>query len=433
LVADADSEPAPKFEAEKRAFAPRAEHCLMNAILSFPPVDSPDDLIAPKDRRRAWVVEWVQGIAAALGVLGFNLESSHSVSQWVMAIAFQLALLAGAEFLKIPFAIKCRTAETPARRAGAGLGLMCGTAISAIALYMAGVTAFAPRHAALEQAQIELATAERNDAAFQALYKAKIQAVAAAQKLVDGDTARSSGASGDYATARLCDRRGRRCHGDPKLSGNLDDANATKDADRKALADAKGELAKLDPSVTASVVQAKESALRSASREDLFSRMATELIGEDNISPKVMMWVRRSVAMMCIFAAMAGSLYAFCSVKAPAKPAPPVRARSAEQIELLMAGASEIAREAKTAVVSDVVNAFKSASVEAKSPAPADGNAPKKSPLGEVLSDFLAKAKRPRGRPRKDKGNGAAAAPAKAAPPRKRRQAPEGENPPLQN
>ena len=71
-----------------------------------------------------------------------------------MSISFQLALLGGAEFLKIPFAIKCRTAETPGRRIGAGVGLMCGTAISAIGLYMAGVTAFAPRHAALEQERI---------------------------------------------------------------------------------------------------------------------------------------------------------------------------------------------------------------------------------------------------------------------------------------
>jgi hypothetical protein len=110
--------------------------------------------MAPKDRRRAWAVEGLQGTAAALGVLGFNLESSHEVSQWVMSISFQLALLGGAEFLKIPFAIKCRTAETPGRRIGAGVGLMCGTAISAIGLYMAGVTAFAPRHAALEQERI---------------------------------------------------------------------------------------------------------------------------------------------------------------------------------------------------------------------------------------------------------------------------------------
>jgi hypothetical protein len=132
------------------AFAPP-----LSAPASVPPeaaapVSPPDDVIAPEDRRRAWAVEIVQGTAAALGVVGFNLESSHSVSQWVMAIAFQLALLAGAEFLKIPFSIKCMTAGTLARRAGAGLGLAAGTAISATGLYMAGVTAFAPRHAALE-------------------------------------------------------------------------------------------------------------------------------------------------------------------------------------------------------------------------------------------------------------------------------------------
>jgi hypothetical protein len=128
------------------------------------PVASPDDVMNPKDRRRAWAVEIVQGSAAALGVLGFNLESSHSVSQWVMSISFQLALLGGAEFLKIPFAIKCRTAETPGRRIGAGVGLTCGTAISAIGLYMAGVTAFAPRHAALEQERIELAVVKQTGA-----------------------------------------------------------------------------------------------------------------------------------------------------------------------------------------------------------------------------------------------------------------------------
>jgi hypothetical protein len=406
------------------------------------PVNSPDDVIAPKDRRRAWVVEWVQGTAAALGVLGFNLESSHSVSQWVMSISFQLALLGSAEFLKIPFAIKSRTAETPARRAGAGLGLAAGTAITAIGLYMAGVTAFAPRHAALEQAQIELATAKRNDADFQAKYKAANEAVAAAQKLIDGDTARSSGASGDYAKARICDARGQHCRGDRKLSANMDDAKAKDKADRTAFKTAQDDYAKLNPSVTANAVLTKEATLRSASREDLFSRMAAELIGND-ISSTAMMWVRRSVAMMCAFAAMAGSLYAFCCVKAPAKPAPPVKARSAEQIERLRAAAAEISREASAAVVADVVSEFKSASAEAKSPAPANGNAPKKSLLGEVLSDFLAKVKRARpapkgdkpaararGRPRKS-GNGAAA-PAKAAT-RRKPPAPEGENPPLQN
>ena len=281
------------------------------------PVEPPDEVMAPKDSRRAWVVEGLQGSAAALGVLGFNLESSHSVSQWVMSISFQLALLAGAEFLKIPFAIKCRTAETPGRRIGAGVGLTCGTAISAIGLYMAGVTAFAPRHAALEQERIELAVIKQNDADFQTNYKAKTQAVAAAQKLADSDTTRSSGASHDYAKARICDRHGR-CHNDKKLGANIDDAKATKDADRKALDDAKGELGKLHAGETSKAVLAQEARLLKAFSEDLFSRMASELIGDDT-SPAVMLWVRRSVAMMCVFAAMAGSLYAFCCVKAPAR------------------------------------------------------------------------------------------------------------------
>jgi hypothetical protein len=392
------------------------------------PVNSPDDEIAPKDRGRAWAVEWVQGIAAALGVLGFNLESSHSVSQWVMSIAFQLALLAGAEFLKIPFAIKCRTATTPARRAGAGLGLAAGTAISAIGLYMAGVTAFAPRHTALEQAQIELAIAKQNDAGFQANYKAKSQAVAAAQKLVDGDTARSSGASGEYAKTRVCDRRGKNCSADSKLAANMDDARAKNDADRTALKIAKDDFAKLNPSVTANAVQAKEATLRSASREDLFSRMATELIGDD-IDPTAMMWVRRSVAMMCVFAAMAGSLYAFCSV---GKPAPPFKARSAERIELVAAAANRLTEHAAAEVEKRVAAAF-TASAEAAKRAHDNDAAPKKSAMAEALSQFFAKPKRPRGRPRKSalappKTNGAAA----PAEPRKPEEPDAGE-PPLSN
>lgn len=341
------------------------------------PVAPPDDVMAPKDRRRAWLVEGFQGTAAALGVLGFNLESSHEVSQWAMSISFQLALLGGAEFLKIPFAIKSRTAETPARRAGAFAGLMCGTAISAISLYMAGVTAFAPRHAALEQAQVELAIAKQNDAAFQANYRAKSEAVAAAQKLADSDTARSSGASHDYVKARICDRHGR-CHNDKKLGANIDDAKATKDADRKALDDAKGELGKLHAGETSKAVLAQEARLLKASSEDLFSRMATELIGDDT-SPAVMLWVRRSVAMMCVFAAMAGSLYAFCSVKAPAR-------------KVEAPAAAEKTYEAPDTMLADVMAHVRGAVVKlegqkAKTPAPP--------------SPATRPAARPRGRPRK--------------------------------
>jgi hypothetical protein len=249
--------------------------------------------------------------------------------------------------------------------------LAAGTAISAIGLYMAGVTAFAPRHEALQEAQVERVTAEQNDAAFQAKYKAANEAVAAAQKLVNEDTARASGASGDYAKARICDSRGRNCHGGQKLAGNMEDAKAKSDADRKALANAKAELAKLDPSITAKAVQAKEATLRSAEREDLFSRMAAELIG-DGISPTVMMWVRRSVAMMCLFAAMAGSLFAFCPVKAPAKS--PVRRDSIESPDAATAAAwpqlLKATEEILAPAVQAVVEAKRAEAGKADAPAP---------------------------------------------------------------
>lgn len=348
------------------------------------PVAPPDGVMDRKDRRRAWLVEGFQGTAAALGVLGFNLDSSHSVSQWVMSISFQLALLGGAEFLKIPFAIKCRTAETAGRRLGAGVGLTCGTAISAIGLYMAGVTAFAPRHAALEQERIELAVAKQNDADFQANFNAKTQAVATAQKLVDDDAARSSGGSHDYAKARICDRHGHRCQGDPKLAAFMDDDKAKDNADRKTLDDAEGELAKLHIGETSKAVLAQEARLLKASSEDLFSRMATELIGDDT-SPAVMLWVRRSVAMMCAFAAMAGSLYAFCSVKAPAR-----------KVEAAAADGFEPEAPARPAVpVSAAVEIADEAVLHFLAPAPDNLAARAKRPALKVV--------RPRGRPRKSK------------------------------
>jgi hypothetical protein len=165
----------------------------------------------------------------------------------------------------------------------------------------------------------------------------------------------------------------------------MDDAKAKADADRKALADAKTELGKLHTGETSKAVLAQEARLLKASSEDLFSRMASELIGDDS-SPAVMLWVRRSVAMMCVFAAMAGSLYAFCSVKAPAR-----------KVEAPAAGREEPESPARPAQEAAPV----SAAVEIPDEAVLHFLARAPDNLARRAKRPALKVVRPRGRPRK--------------------------------
>jgi hypothetical protein len=280
------------------------------------PSDSPIPpayYIDPKDKRRAWMIEIAQGAAGTLGVLGFNFQSAHNATEWIMPVSFQLACLAAAEGLRIPFAILCRTNPSRLVRGAAFAGLMAGTSITAITLYEAAVTAFAPKFAALEDASAE---AKTKDAAFQVVYQAKKDAVEAAQKRVADDTTRATGASADLGKqTRVCDRKGNNCHADSQakaLDKNLTDTRADKKADRGAHDATSKELAKLDPSITADRVLVKEAAYRKAGREELFHRMASDLFGHD-FSDTGLMWAKRlGIELPCLFAAAAGSLYAFC-------------------------------------------------------------------------------------------------------------------------
>src|ERR1019366_3384469 len=151
--------------------------------------------------------------------------------------------------------------------------------------------------------------------AFRVVYQTKKDAVEAAQKRVADDTTRATGASADLGKqTRVCDRKGN-CHADSQaraLDKNLADTRADKKADRGALAAANAELAKLDPSITADRVLVNAAAQRKAGREELFHRMASDLFGHD-FSDTGLMWAKRlGIALPCLFAAMAGSLYAFC-------------------------------------------------------------------------------------------------------------------------
>jgi hypothetical protein len=303
-----------------------------------PDAPAPNYVIDPEDKRRAWTVDITQGFAGTLGVLGFNFQTAHNVTEWIMPVAFQLACLGAGVLLRIPFALLLRTNPSTGVRIAALAGLIAGTGIDAITLYEAAVTAFAPKFAALEDTRAGLAEATANDAAFQEGYQAKKAAVAAAQKRVDEDIARATGASADLGKqTRVCDSKGNHCHTDSQareLGKNLADSRADKKADRDALATASKELAKLDPSITANLVLVNDAAYRKAGREELFHRMASDLFGHD-LDDTGLMWAKRiGIALPCLFAAMAGSLYAFCCARMIPRPKEEKKPDGEETIEV---------------------------------------------------------------------------------------------------
>jgi len=368
---------------------------------------APNYYIDPEDKRRAWTVDITQGLAGTLGVLGFNFTTAHNLTEWIMPVVFQLACLGAGVFLRIPFALLLRTNPSTGVRIAALAGLIAGTGIDAITLYEAAVTAFAPKFAALEDARAGLAEAKAKDAAFQEDYQAKKATQAAAQQRVDDDIKRATGASADLGKqTRVCDSKGNHCHTDSQareLGKNLADTRADKKADRDALAAASKEVAKLDPSITANRVVVNDAAYRKAGREELFHRMASDLFGHD-LNDTGLMWAKRiGIALPCLFAAMAGSLYAFCCARMiPRRPT--IKPRSAERLEILKAGAAVMRREASGEVVKEFTQAVKTANAATK-PAPANDNEPKQppSPLAEAMSEFLTKAKRTRGPAKKRK------------------------------
>jgi hypothetical protein len=289
-----------------------------------PAAPAPNYYIDPEDKRRAWTVDITQGFAGTLGVLGFNFQTAHNLTEWIMPVAFQLACLGAGVLLRIPFALLLRTNPSTGVRIAALAGLIAGTGIDAITLYEAAVTAYAPKFAALEDTGAGLAEAKAKDAVFQEDYQAKKATQTAAQQRVDDDIKRATGASADLGKqTRVCDSKGNHCHTDSQakeLGKNLVDTRADKKADRLALAAANTELAKLDPSITANLVVMKDAAYRKAGREELFHRMASDLFGHD-LDNTGLMWAKRiGIALPCLFAAMAGSLYAFCCARMIPRP-----------------------------------------------------------------------------------------------------------------
>ena len=251
----------------------------MNAPLT--PPQTPDYTLIPQRYRCAWQIECGEAIACTFGVFAFNLQTSHSASEWFMSASVQLAFLAAAERSKIPFAIAARTDPSAITRALAVAGLLAGTSISTASLWQAVDTAFAPRSAAIEEAKAKLDAARQADADANRDYQAADRAVQAAQKAVDDDSARLTGASADYAKVpQICDRHGRRCHGDKTLGVNIADAKTTQKNDKTALHDAKATLAGIDTKTPAQNLRAAELENRKAARDDLYHHMAEDFFGE---------------------------------------------------------------------------------------------------------------------------------------------------------
>ena len=252
----------------------------MNAPLTPPPA-TPDYTLIPQRYRCAWQIEIGEAVACTFGVFAFNLQTSHTASEWFMSASVQLAFLAAAERSKIPFAIAARTDPSAITRALAVAGLLAGTSISTASLWQAVDTAFAPRSAAIEEAKAKLDAAREADADANRDYQAADRAVQAAQKAVDDDTARLTGASADYAKVpQICDRHGRRCHGDKTLGVNIADAKTTQKNDKTALHDAKATLAGIDTKMPAQNLRAAELENRKAARDDLYHHMAEDFFGE---------------------------------------------------------------------------------------------------------------------------------------------------------
>jgi hypothetical protein len=310
-----------------------------------PDAPAPNYYIDPEDKRRAWTVDITQGFAGTLGVLGFNFQTAHNLTEWIMPVAFQLACLGAGVLLRIPFALLLRTNPSTGVRIAALAGLIAGTGIDAITLYEAAVTAYAPKFTALEETGAGLAEAKAKDAVFQEDYQAKKATQTAAQQRVNDDITRATGASADLGKqTRVCDSKGSHCHTDSQareLGKNLVDTRADKKADRGALATASKELAKLDPSITANLVLVNDAAYRKAGREELFHRMASDLFGHD-LDDTGLMWAKRiGIALPCIFAAMAGSLYAFCCARMIPRPKEEKKPDDEETIKIGGAGMAE--------------------------------------------------------------------------------------------
>lgn len=288
-------------------------------LLPPPPADPPDHAIIPSRYRCAWQIEIGEAMACTFGVFAFNLQSSHSVGEWLMSASVQLAFLAAAERSKIPFAIAARTDPSATTRALALAGLLVGTGISAASLWQAVDTAFAPRSAAVEETRAKLEEARQGDAEANRNYTAANEAVKAAQKSASESTKLTETKIAAYAKSRVCDRYGR-CHSDPTLKKSVAIGEAAEKTHGSAVGDANVNLAAIDTSTPAASLHAAELANRKAVRDDLYHHMAEDFFGE-TVSEETVLWVKRGlIGGASLFTALAGSLMALTAVK-PARKA----------------------------------------------------------------------------------------------------------------
>jgi hypothetical protein len=174
------------------------------------------------------------------------------------------AAFAFAELGRAPLAYAARVLSSAAWRNGCAAGVIVLGFVTAFNLFMPFNQGLRDRLVRVQEAKAELEAAKAENATFQVGYEKALKDKADAENRVKDDTARTTGASADYAkTPRICGKGGH-CHADRELGKNLADARIDKKADRDDLTAAKKTLNGMNPKTTSDKVLAKEAALHRA-------------------------------------------------------------------------------------------------------------------------------------------------------------------------
>jgi hypothetical protein len=233
------------------------------------------------------------------------------------------AAFAFAELGRAPLAYAARVLSSAAWRNGCAAGVIVLGFVTAFNLFMPFNQGLRDRLVRVQEAKAELEAAKAENATFQVGYEKALKDKADAENRVKDDTARTTGASADYAkTPRICGKGGH-CHADRELGKNLADARIDKKADRDDLTAAKKTLNGMNPKTTSDKVLAKEAALhRAFNKNSVFGAVAT-ILGVDpaNISENGTSWALRLMTIpFCLVVGLLGSLICLASVERLPRP-----------------------------------------------------------------------------------------------------------------